>query len=262
MRQMSYAYPGNAKTDVRDSYIIANTALRMPDSLRPVDRVDELFGRLKVLNGIDEDLTRAYTRMINQIRSALVGTFPEFERVLRGNTIHRTWVLKLLAKYGGPTKIRRLGKTRATAFARKNGAKKPQPVIDAMFTAFTAQTVVIKGHVEAELGVKMYATDCLTKLEHRKAIAAQVEEIANQIPEAELLQSMPGIGPKTAAAILMTVGDFSDFPSAAELASYAGLCPRTNQSGTSINSNGVNRAGNKKLKNASQAIIFFGYQIL
>lgn len=107
----------------------------------------------------------------------------------------------------------------------------------------------------------MYATDCLTKLEHRKAIAAQVEEIANQIPEAELLQSMPGIGPKTAAAILMTVGDFSDFPSAAELASYAGLCPRTNQSGTSINSNGVNRAGNKKLKNASQAIIFFGYQI-
>lgn len=56
-------------------FIIANTALRMPDSLRPVDRVDELFGRLKVLNGIDEDLTRAYTRMINQIRSALVGTF-------------------------------------------------------------------------------------------------------------------------------------------------------------------------------------------
>ncbi|MFR9847808.1 transposase, partial [Corynebacterium striatum] len=30
----------------------------------------------------------------------------------------------------------------------------------------------------------------------------------------------------------------------------AGLSPRTNQSGTSIMSNSLNRAGNKKLKNA------------
>jgi len=43
---------------------------------------------------------------------------------------------------------------------------------------------------------------------------------------------------------------FSDFATAAQLASYAGLCPTTNQSGTSINSHSVNRAGNKKLNNA------------
>lgn len=61
---------------------------------------------------------------------------------------------------------------------------------------------------------------------------------------------MPGIGPKSAAQILMTVGDMSDFPTAGHLASYAGLSPRTNQSGTSIMSNALNRAGNKKLKNA------------
>lgn len=73
-------------------------------------------------------------------------------------------MLKLLARYSGLTKIRRLGKTRTTKFACRNGAKKPQPVIDAIIEAFTAQTVVIKGHSEAELGVKMYATDCLTKL--------------------------------------------------------------------------------------------------
>ncbi|PLW02924.1 hypothetical protein BRL54_04765 [Corynebacterium ulcerans] len=61
---------------------------------------------------------------------------------------------------------------------------------------------------------------------------------------------MPGIGPRTAAQILMTIGDMSDFPSAGHLASYAGLSPRTNQSETSIMSNSLNRAGNKKLKNA------------
>ena len=61
---------------------------------------------------------------------------------------------------------------------------------------------------------------------------------------------MPGIGPRSAAQILMTVDGMSDFPDAAHLASYAGLSPQTDQSGTSIMSNTPNRTGNKKLKNA------------
>ncbi|WP_425292201.1 IS110 family transposase [Corynebacterium rouxii] len=66
-------------------------------------------------------------------------------------------------------------------------------------------------------------------------------------PHTKTLLSMPGIGPKSAAQILMTVGDISDFPSAAHLASYAGLSPRTNQSNTPIMPNSVNRAI-KKIK--------------
>ena len=41
-----------------------------------------------------------------------------------------------------------------------------------------------------------------------------------------------------------------DFNSAAHLASYAGLIPRTRQSGTSIKSETVSHAGNKRLKRA------------
>lgn len=119
-----------------------------------------------------------------------------------------------------------------------------------MFTAFTSQTVQIPGSEYAELGVAMSAADALAKKEHRKEIEDQVLALIQDIPHTEILLSMPGIGPKSAAQILMTVGDMSDFPSAAHVASYAGLSPRTNQSGTSIMSNSLNRAGNKKLKNA------------
>src|SRR5690625_6744936 len=70
------------------------------------------------------------------------------------------------------------------------------------------------------------------------------------------LLSMPGTAPRSAAQTLMTVDDMSDFPTAGHLASYAGLSPKTNQSGTSIMSNSLNRAGNKKLKNSPQAIVF------
>lgn len=184
------------------------------------------------------------------MRSALVGTYPAFEQVLRGQVIHRKWILHLLAKYGGPTKLRRISKDRLAAFARNHQARNPEPVIDAMLAAIHEQTISIPGAAYAELGVSMAAKDALAKLEHRKQIQAQVLTLIKDIPQTEILLSMPGIGPRSAAQILMTVGDMSDFPDAAHLASYAGLSPRTNQSGTSIMSNSPNRAGNKKLKNA------------
>ena len=234
-----------------------------PMPYRTIDRTDLIFQQLKVLNGIDDDRTRAYTRLINQIRSSLVGTYPECEHLLRGSIIHRRWILELLAHYGGPTKLCRLCRSRAIACAKKHKARNPAPIVDALCDAITSQQLTLPCTIEAELGVALAATDALAKLDHRKRIHQQVPEIPNiidQIPLTQVLLSMPGIGPATAARILMTIGDFSDFATAARLASYAGLCPATNQSGTSLNSHSVNRAGNKKLNNALWAALFFSYQ--
>ena len=37
---------GNSKTDIRDAYVIAHAGLNLPDSLRSVDRVEEVFIQL------------------------------------------------------------------------------------------------------------------------------------------------------------------------------------------------------------------------
>jgi transposase len=48
----------------------------------------------------------------------------------------------------------------------------------------------------------------------------------------ELLDTIPGVGPTTAATIVAEIGtDMSRFPTAKHLASWAGLCPGANQSG-------------------------------
>ncbi len=48
------------------------------------------------------------------------------------------------------------------------------------------------------------------------------------------LLSIPGIGPKTAAALIVITGNFERFDSAKKLIAYAGLSPRLFQSGTSV----------------------------
>ena len=61
---------------------------------------------------------------------------------------------------------------------------------------------------------------------------------------------MPGVGVRTAARILLDVGDASLFPTAGHLAAYAGLAPVTHRSGTSIRGEFPARSGNKHLKRA------------
>src|SRR5699024_11465970 len=62
--------------------------------------------------------------------------------------------------------------------------------------------------------------------------------------------SMPGVGVRTAAVLLVTVGDGTAFPTAAHLASYAGLAPVTKSSGTSISGEHAPRTGNRQLRRA------------
>lgn len=65
---------------------------------------------------------------------------------------------------------------------------------------------------------------------------------------------MPGVGVRTAARLLIDVGDGDGdgtrFPSAAHLAAYAGLAPRTRSSGPSIRGEQQSRRGIKQLKRA------------
>lgn len=48
------------------------------------------------------------------------------------------------------------------------------------------------------------------------------------------LQSIPGIGPKTAAILITITRDFTAFESVKQLVAYIGLCPRIFRSGTSV----------------------------
>jgi len=64
------------------------------------------------------------------------------------------------------------------------------------------------------------------------------------------LQTIPGIGRKTAIMLVVLTGGFERFTSASELCSYAGLTPVIRQSGSSVKGRArISKIGNQKLRN-------------
>lgn len=122
--------------------------------------------------------------------------------------------------------------------------------MDDIFTALDEQTVVVPGTDAAALIVPSLAGSLQAVLDQRKLLAARIEKLLESHPLSKVLTSMPGIGVRTGARILIDVGDGTRFPSAAHLAAYAGLAPATRSSGSSIRGEQPSRRGNKQLKRA------------
>jgi transposase len=67
----------------------------------------------------------------------------------------------------------------------------------------------------------------------------------------ELLDSIPGIGETTAAALLAEVPDIKEYRSARQVAAFAGLVPRERQSGSSVRGRArLSKIGNARLRKA------------
>lgn len=250
MRKAADLYPGSAKTDARDAFIIADTARTMPHTLRSVDRDSDVLANLKVLAGTDEDLAHDITRAINRLRSLLLQVHPALERVFKGTVLTRRIVLDLLIRYGGPAGLRAAGKSRVKRWAKNHTRKDPSALIEAIFAALGEQTVTVPGSEASESVIPRLAGRIKSLRAERAEITAEVEDLVDRLPLLQVLTSMPGVGVKTATQILLAAGDFSAFRTPGHLAAYAGIAPVTRRSGTSIRGEFPARAGNKRLKNA------------
>jgi transposase len=249
MRRIADLYPGNAKTDARDAHVIADAARTLPHTLRRVDVGDEALAELDVLVGYDDDLAAEVTRLSNRIRGLLTGIHPALERVLGPKMKHRA-VLEILSRCGGPAGIRQAGRRKLTSITTKHAPRMGAKLVADILAALDEQTVTVPGTTAAERVLPRLAGSLKSVLQQRTSIASDVEKILDAHPLAEVLTSMPGIGVRTAARILLEIGDASAFTSSAHLAAYAGIAPVTRRSGTSIRGEHPARTGNRKLKRA------------
>lgn len=82
----------------------------------------------------------------------------------------------------------------------------------------------------------------------QKTIAKIVQHNEALKSHVQLLTSIPGLGDKTAWSILAYIGDISLFENAKQISSYAGLNPRIEQSGSSVNRSRLSKMGCARLR--------------
>ncbi|MER5498601.1 IS110 family transposase [Streptomyces sp. NPDC002561] len=247
MRQITDLCPGEAKTDARGAFIIADAARAMPHTLRTIDGEDETITELEMIVGFDDDLAGEATRVANRLHGLLTQTHPSLERVL-GPRLQHPAVLTLLERFGSPAQIRKAGRRRLVTLLRPKAPRMAERLVEDIFAALDEQTVVVPGTEAAALIVPILAGSLTAVLDQRKLLAGRIEELLEAHPLSKILTSMPGIVVRTGARILIEVGDGSTFPTAGHLAAYAGLAPATCNSGSSIRGEQPSRRGNKQLK--------------
>ncbi len=86
--------------------------------------------------------------------------------------------------------------------------------------------------------------------EQRRVLETQIGQLLEAHPLSAVLTSIPRVVVRTAATVLVTVGDGTSFLTAIHLVSYAGFASTTKPSGTSIHGEHAPRGGNRQLKRA------------
>ena len=87
--------------------------------------------------------------------------------------------------------------------------------------------------------------------EHLSNIADEIDALASEIEEYEILQSIPGIGEKIAATIISEIGEIDRFNDAKMLVAFAGIDPSVYSSGKFTASvNRITKRGSCRLRHA------------
>lgn len=228
VNRMAGAYRGEGKTDARDAFVIAETARQRRD-LAAVDVPAQLAADLTLLTGHRTDLVADRVRLVNRLRDVLTGIFPALERAF--DYSNHKGALVLLTGYQTPGALRGRGRARLTAWLTRRGVRGADTVAATDLEAAQAQQTALPGEKVAAQIVADLAAQILALDDRLKRTDKQIAETFRTHPQAQIIESLPGIGPILGAEFVVAVGDLAAYRDAGHLASAAGLVPVPRDSG-------------------------------
>jgi len=129
-----------------------------------------------------------------------------------------------------------------------------------LLSVYTKQSTMLKNKIHGEdvlgnpslLVVRSLKRSLKFLQKEMKNLEEKLLELVKQTHQDLLtrLETIPGIGRKTAIMLIVLTDGFKRFTSASELCSYSGLTPMIRQSGSSVKGRArISKIGNKKLRN-------------
>lgn len=210
---------------------VANTnheAWRWKNTKRKTDRDDALrLARLSAMNQLP--LVRLPNRRVRQWRSLIA-----YRHTLVGRrTAIKNSIRSLLDRQGMAWPSGKRGWTRESLSELRRLAQ-PIDEVDA--------DQLWRGQLHVELQSLQQQEEQIRQVENK------LEALAASQAGVQLLQTIPGVGPRLAEVVVAVIDDPHRFKNAKQVGAYAGLTPKQYESGTMQRSGRITGQGNKLLR--------------
>jgi transposase len=191
----------------------------------PTPETPPAFDQLREIAGALESQAQQTTRLVNQLHNRLARVFPEL--ALHVSSLRAAWVLRLLAKYPTPARIAaahlsslvgipHLSEDRAQGIqsaARQTVASFHGPVVEGL----------IRQSVRSIRRSQKASRELMRLLEQAYAALPPGPH--------QKIETIPGIGPQTAAALVAKMVSIDRFATPGSVVNYFGIFPEENTSG-------------------------------
>lgn len=219
------------KSDATESYAAARFAvIEQPSPTPPVPA--ELRALREVASRLEAQ-TRQSTRHVNQLHNLLARVFPELAMLAPDLTCN--WVLRVLHLYPTPAKLAHAHPDSLTAIPHL-----PAPKAPLLQNAAERSIASFKGPLAEEL-VRGLARQVRDSQRAEKRLQRLLAAAYAALPTKNHLDSIPGIGVRTAAILTAKIVSIDRFSRPDQLVGYFGVFPEEHSSG--LDQAGQARAG-------------------
>lgn len=239
------------KTDVIDAFHLCE--LYYKEELEPYKKRGIQLMNLRNLTRQHENITELHVQAKLQFQSLLDQVFPEYKGVF--GSLYSVVSLLTLKEYPSSDvilradeeelsdKISELCKSRSKAWAKEKATELKEAA-----ARNPIQKALYQSHI---LSMNMYIHMLLQYKEHLSRLAAEIDALAKEVEEYELIKSIPGIGEKIAATIISEIGEIERFSHPKKLVAFAGIDPSVFESGKfRATINRITKRGSSRLRQA------------
>jgi len=235
------------KTDKKDARTIAKFLLDHRQEISQLS-VSQDLQDLRDLSRERESLCHLISAIKVEIKRVLRTTFPELESM--GDLYTRT-MIRFLQEYPSARLVRTAKpKAIAKALQRPSVGNKltltaeeiVQAAQSSVATVSPAKEIILRGKIATLIHLQERLAE-VTKLLTELCQKTRLEDL-------EILRSIRGVGPKTAAPFLAEVGEVKNYSSHKKIIAYAGMDPSVHESGKFVGMSKLSKRGNRHLRRA------------
>lgn len=237
----------STKNDKKDCKTIAKAYFEKNFPLHRKN--DEIYDNLREMNRYYHYLTEQLKKCKVQFKLLLDIVFPKFDLYVKD---YCEIPMALFSKYHHPDEIKNKHPESLAKFLASK-------TCHSYNYCFKEAVNIIKYCNECQSGCSKESIDCKlfsevieqikNKIEEQESHLQDIVDLAKDLPDYELLLTIPGISNNLAARIISEIGDINRFPRAKSLVAYAGIDPNVYQSGENDGLHlRITKKGNKELR--------------